>query len=80
MKFKKMFKFVKSKFKILTSVVLLGRLNMSRGILAGEYDEENMGRGNIYCIVLLKLSAIVIFLDFHSTKQGLLLADSWSVT
>ena len=51
---------------------------MSRGILAGEYDEGNMGRGNIYCIVLLKLSAIVIFLDFHSAKQGLLLVDSWS--
>ena len=50
MKFKKMFKFVKSKFKILTSVVLLGRLNMSRGILAGEYDEGNMAE-EIYIVL-----------------------------
>ena len=28
-------------------------VNMLRGILAGEYDEGNMGRGNIYCIVEL---------------------------
>ena len=32
---------------------------MSRGICPGEYVEGNMSRGNIYCIVLLLLSAIV---------------------
>ena len=45
-------KFFKSKFKILTCVVLLGRLNTVRGISAGgyeQYDEGNMSRGNIYC-------------------------------
>ena len=45
-------KFSKSKFKILTCVVLLGRLNTVRGISAGgyeQYDEGNMSRGNIYC-------------------------------
>ena len=34
--------------KILTCVVLLGRLNTMRGISAGEYDKGNMSRGNIY--------------------------------
>ena len=52
-------KFIKSKFKILTCVVLLGRLNTMRGISAGKYDKGNkniMMRGiwveeiwNIYC-------------------------------
>ena len=32
-------KFIKSKFKILTCVVLLGRLNTMRGISAGDYDK-----------------------------------------
>ena len=35
--------FIKSKFKILTCVVLLGRLNTMRGISAGKYDKENKG-------------------------------------
>ena len=35
-------KFIKSKFKILTCVVLLGRLNTMRGISAGKYDKGNM--------------------------------------
>ena len=47
------------KFKILTCVVLLGRSNRVRGIWAGVYDEGNMSRRNIYCIVLLLLSANV---------------------
>ena len=34
-------KFIKSKFKILTCVVLLGRLNTMRGISAGKYDKGN---------------------------------------
>ena len=34
-------KFIKSKFKILTCVVLLGRLNTMRGISAGLYDKGN---------------------------------------
>ena len=49
-------KFIKSKFKILTCVVLLGRLNTMRGISAGEYDKGNMSimmgnmsKENIYC-------------------------------
>ena len=55
-------KFIKSKFKILTCVVLLGRLNTMRGISAGKYDKGNksiMMRGiwvgqiwNIYCYQL----------------------------
>ena len=55
-------KFIKSKFKILTCVVLLGRLNTMRGISAGLYDKGNksiMMRGtwvgeiwNIYCYQL----------------------------
>ena len=32
---------------------------MSRGICRREYDEGNMSSANIYCIVLLLLSAIV---------------------
>ena len=39
---RKIRKFIKSKFKILTCVVLLGRLNTMRGISAGEYDKGNM--------------------------------------
>ena len=35
-------KFIKLKFKILTCVVLLGRLNTMRGISAGKYDKGNM--------------------------------------
>ena len=35
-------KFIKSKFKILTWVVLLGRLNTMRRISAVEYDKGNM--------------------------------------
>ena len=35
-------KFIKSKFKILTWVVLLRRLNTMRGISAGKYDKGNM--------------------------------------
>ena len=56
---RKIRKFIKSKFKILTCVVLLGRLNTMRGISAGKYDKGNkniMMRGiwveeiwNIYC-------------------------------
>ena len=34
-------KFIKSKFKILTCVVLLERLNTMRGISAGKYDKGN---------------------------------------
>ena len=34
-------KFIKSKFKILTCVVLLGRLNTMTGISAGKYDKGN---------------------------------------
>ena len=57
---RKIRKFIKSKFKILTCVVLLGRLNTMRGISAGKYDKGNksiimrgnMSRGNIYCYQL----------------------------
>ena len=38
---RKIRKFIKSKFKILTCVVLLGRLNTMRGISAGKYDKGN---------------------------------------
>ena len=38
----KFVKFIKSKFKILTCVVLLRRLNTMRGISAGKYDKGNM--------------------------------------
>ena len=34
-------RFIKSKFKILTWVVLLGRLKTMRGISAGKYDKGN---------------------------------------
>ena len=34
-------KFIKSKFKILTCVVLLGRLNTMRGISAAKFDKGN---------------------------------------
>ena len=34
---------------------------------------------HLYVVVNIQLSKqIVIFLDFHSTKQGLPLVDSWS--
>ena len=48
-------KFIKSKFKILTCVVLLGRLKTMRGISAGKYDKGNksiMSRGNMKYILL----------------------------
>ena len=38
----KFVKFIKSKFKILTCVVLLRRLNTMRGVSAGKYDKGNM--------------------------------------
>ena len=57
-------KFIKSKFKILTCVVLLGRLNTMRGISAGEYehyDEGNMSRGNIYFYQLYIYCLCLVF-------------------
>ena len=31
-----------------------------------------------FAFLWTETKAIIIFLDFHSTKQGLLLVDSWS--
>ena len=47
-------KFITSKVKILTCVVLLGRSNMLRGIWAGVYDEEEISIALFcYCYQLL---------------------------
>ena len=56
-------KFIKSKFKILTCVVLLGRLNTMRGISAGKYDKGNksiMMRGIWVGEIYILLSTIYL--------------------
>ena len=64
-------KFFKSKFKILTCVVLLGWLNTMTGISAGgyeQYDEGNMSRGNIYCCHLYSYYLSLAFPCYNQNK------------
>ena len=64
-------KFFKSKFKILTRVVLLGWLNTMTGISAGgyeQYDEGNMSRGNIYCYHLYSYYLSLAFPCYNQNK------------
>ena len=70
-------KFFKSKFKILTCVVLLGRLNTVRGISAGgyeQYDEGNVSRGNIYCYQLYSYYLSLAFPCYNQNKN---FSDIW---
>ena len=63
-------KFIKSKFKILTCVVLLGRLNTMRGISAGKYDKGNksiMMRGIWVGEIYILLSNIYLLSQPRST-------------
>ena len=50
------FKFIKSQFKILICVVSLERL-----IMLGVYDEGNMSRGTIYCILVYTKTVDSVF-------------------
>ena len=62
-------KFIKSKFKILTCVVLLGRLNTMRGISAGKYDKGNksiMMRGIWVGEIYIAINYISIVSASHS--------------
>ena len=77
-------KFIKSKFKILTCVVLLGRLHKMRGISAGKRDKGNksiMMRGiwvgeiwNIYCYQLY-IYCLSLALPCCSLNHNQLLKD-----
>ena len=77
-------KFIKSKFKILTCVVLLGRLDKMRGISAVKRDKGNksiMMRGiwvgeiwNIYCYQLY-IYCLSLALPCYSLNHNQLLKD-----
>ena len=51
-------------------VFLSGEGNMSRGIWAGEYDEGNLSKENIYYIFWLLLLAIVLTLHSPVTVKA----------
>ena len=85
---RKIRKFIKSKFKILTCVVLLGRLNTMRGISAGKYDKGNksiMMRGiwvgeiyiwlsNIYLLSQPGINPVILSQNHNQLLQHLLFA------
>ena len=71
-------KFIKSKFKILTCVILITGMvkhdegTISRGIWQGEYehyDEGNMSWGNIYCYQLYIYCPCLAFPCYNQNHQ-----------